>query len=114
MHKGKYNAWILAHSFPAKTFFPLLTFLACNSSSVSFFSALWSKDCSLNMLLSSGSYMVSQATLVGLTGDCYCCVSYTLITVVIFHAAVSRVKSKHVKSTVDAPNLENVHLLLDK
>ena len=66
------------------------------------------------MLLSSGSYMVSQATLVGLTGAYYCCVSYTLITVVIFHAAVSRVKSKHVKSTVDAPNLENVHLLLDK
>ena len=25
------------------------------------------------MSLSSGSYIVSQATLVGLTGDCYCC-----------------------------------------
>ena len=68
------------------------------------------------MLLSSGSYMVSQATLVGLTGDCYCCVSFTLILYyhVIFHAAVSSVKPKHEKSTVDAPNLENVHLLLDK
>ena len=32
------------------------------------------------MSLSSGSYMVSQATLVGLTGDFYYCVSFTLVS----------------------------------
>ena len=49
-----------------------------------FFSALRSKDYSSNMSLSSGSYMVSQATLVELTADCYCCVLFTLVTIVIF------------------------------
>ena len=65
----KYNARILSHSFSARTFLLLLTFLVGNGSSVSFFSALWSRTLSL----SSGSYIVSQVTLVGLTGDCYCC-----------------------------------------
>ena len=36
------------------------------------------------MSLSSGSYIVSQATLVGLTGDSYSCVAFTLVTIVIF------------------------------
>ena len=66
--------------FPARTFSLLLIFLVSDSSSVSIFSTLWSRDCSSNRSLSSGSYMVSQATLVDLTGDCYCCVSFTLVT----------------------------------
>ena len=41
--KVKYNARILAGSFSARTFFLLLTFLVGNGSSVSFFSALWSR-----------------------------------------------------------------------
>ena len=36
------------------------------------------------MSLSSGSYMVPQAVLVGLTGDRYCCVSFALVTIAIF------------------------------
>ena len=36
----KYNARILARSFPARTFFLFLTFLVRNGSYVSFFSAL--------------------------------------------------------------------------
>ena len=75
------NTWKL---FPARTLNLLRTFLVCGSSSVSFFSTLWLKDCSSNMSLFSGSYTVSQATLVGLPGGCYCCVSFTLITIVIF------------------------------
>ena len=51
------------------------------------------------MSLSSGSYIVSQAALVGLTGDCYCC-CYILLYIL--------------QSTGDAPVLENVYLLLDK
>ena len=47
------------------------------------------------MSLSSGSYIVSQPTLVGLTGDCYCC-CYILMQL------------------FSAPVLENVYLLLDK
>ena len=75
------NTWKL---FPARTLNLLCTFLVCGSSSVSFFSTLWLKDCSSNMSLFSGSYTVSQATLVGLPGGCYCCVSFTLIIIAIF------------------------------
>ena len=42
------------------------------------------------MSLSSGSYMVLQATLVWLTGNCYCCVSFTLVTIVIFWSVKSK------------------------
>ena len=42
--------------FPTRTFNLLRTFLVRGSSCVSFFSALLLKDCSSNMLLSSGSY----------------------------------------------------------
>ena len=44
--RGKYNVRIPACSFPARTFFLLFAFLVRDSSSVSFFSALLSKDCS--------------------------------------------------------------------
>ena len=89
--QGQINAQnILAPSFPARTFSLLLTFLVHDGSSVSFISALWSKDCSLNMSLSSGFYMVPQVTFVGLTGDCYCCVSFTLVTIVIFWSMKSK------------------------
>ena len=50
------------------------------------------------MSLSSGSCIVSQATLVGLTlGDYYCCFSFTLVTIVSFNAAVFSVKIKDLK-----------------
>ena len=59
------------------------------------------------MSLSSGSYIVSQATLVGLINR------RLLFLLLYFNAAVFSGKSKR-SYDADAPVLENVYLLLDK
>ena len=85
-----YNTWKL---FPARTLNLLRTFLVCGSSSVSFFSTLWLKDCSSNMSLFSGSYTFHRLRLW----------DYQVVVIVVFHshsslllyfnAAVSSMKS---------------------
>ena len=100
------NTWKL---FPARTLNLLRTFLVCGSSSVSFFSTLWLKDCSSNTSLFSGSY--------GFTG--YACgITRWLLLLCFIHTHhycyILMQLFPAWNLTSDDPVFENVYLLLDK